>query len=167
MTILRFSEKLIISITDDQLTNRLGAVSSHPPEPHLGYLLKHVQLRYFELGSKALAPLGINGREAAVLRAIDDTTALSQGEIARKMDVDRTTMVALIDDLQDKGLVERHQDQQDRRRNVVELTPVGRDTVRKAADLAAQAERTFLRRLSAADAEQFRKTLRALLEEDA
>jgi DNA-binding MarR family transcriptional regulator len=140
-------------------------VSSYRPDAHLGYLLKHVQLRYFELSAAVLAPLGVNGREAAVLRAIDDTSALSQGEIARRMDVDRTTMVALIDDLQDKGLVERRQDPRDRRRNVVELTAVGRDTVRRAADLAAQAERTFLSRLSAADAEQFRKTLRTLLDD--
>jgi DNA-binding MarR family transcriptional regulator len=140
-------------------------VSSYRHDAHLGYLLKHVQLRYFELSAAVLAPLGVNGREAAVLRAIDDTNALSQGEIARRMDVDRTTMVALIDDLQEKGLVERSQDPQDRRRNVVELTAAGRDTVRRAADLAAEAERTFLRRLSAADAEQFRKTLRVLIED--
>lgn len=100
-----------------------------------------------------------------MLRAIDDTSVLSQGEIARRMGVDRTTMVALIDDLQDKRLVERRQDPQDRRRNVVELTAAGRDTVRRAADLAAQAERTFLSRLSAADAKQFRKALRTLLED--
>jgi DNA-binding MarR family transcriptional regulator len=140
-------------------------VSSYRHDAHLGYLLKHVQLRYFELSAAVLAPLGVNGREAAVLRAIDDTNALSQGEIARRMDVDRTTMVALIDDLQEKGLVERCQDPQDRRKNVVELTAAGRDTVRRAADLAAEAERTFLRRLSAADAEQFRKTLRVLIED--
>jgi DNA-binding MarR family transcriptional regulator len=140
-------------------------VSSNRPDAHLGFLLKHVQLRYFELTAAALAPLGVNGREAAVLRAIDGTSELSQGEIASRMGVDRTTMVAHIDDLQNKGLVRRTQDPQDRRRNVVELTAAGRDIVHRVADVAAQAERTFLRRLSAADAEQFRKTLRILLED--
>jgi hypothetical protein len=70
-------------------------VSSHGQDAHLGYLLKHAQLRFFELGA-----------------------------IARAMNVDRTTMVALIDDLQLKGLVQRRQDPDDRRRNVVERTPV-------------------------------------------
>jgi MarR family len=51
-------------------------------------------------GAVALAPLGINGREAAVLRAIAPDRPVPQGEIARAMNVDRTTMVALIDDLQ-------------------------------------------------------------------
>jgi hypothetical protein len=75
--------KLIVSITDDQLIHRLGHVSSHRQDAHLGYLLKHAQLRFFKLGTVALAPLGINGREAAVLRAIDVGRPVSQGEIAR------------------------------------------------------------------------------------
>jgi DNA-binding MarR family transcriptional regulator len=131
--------------------------------PHLGYLLKHVQSRFSELSAAALAPFGISGRETAVLRAIDNQRPLSQGEIARTMNVDRTTMVALIDDLQDKGLVQRRQDTDDRRKNVVELTGPGRDILRQAAMAGAQAERAFLSPLSAGEAEQFRKTLRALL----
>jgi DNA-binding MarR family transcriptional regulator len=140
-------------------------VSSHRQDAHLGYLLKHAQLRFFELGAIALAPLGINGREAAVLRAIDAGLPVSQGEIARAMGVDRTTMVALIDDLQLKGLVQRRQDPDDRRKNVVELTDAGRDTVRQAAGVVEQAERDFLAPLSAGEAAQFKKALRALLSE--
>jgi DNA-binding MarR family transcriptional regulator len=156
---------LIVSVTDDQLIHRLGRVSSHRQDAHLGYLLKHAQLRFFELGAVALAPLGITGREAAVLRVIDPGRPVSQGEIARAMNVDRTTMVALIDDLQVKGLVQRRQDLDDRRKNVVELTDAGRSTVRRAAEAVEQAERDFLRPLSAAEAAQFTKILRALLED--
>ena len=131
----------------------------------LGYLLKHVQLRFFELTAAALAPFGINGREAAVLRVIDDPLPLAQAEIARRMGIDRTTMVALIDELQERGLVQRRQDPDDRRRNVVELTAAGRDTLQQAAQAWEQAERAFLSPLSGAEAEQFRETLRALLYE--
>ena len=155
--------RLIVSTTDDQLIHRLGPVSSHRQDAHLGYLLKHAQLRFFELGTVALAPLGINGREAAVLRAIDAGRPVSQSEIARAMNVDRTTMVALIDDLQLKGLVQRRQDLDDRRKNVVELTDVGRATVRRAAEAVERAERDFLGPLSADETAQFKKILRALL----
>jgi DNA-binding MarR family transcriptional regulator len=159
------SLRLIVSIADDQPIHRLGDVSSHRQDPHLGYLLKHAQLRFFELGAVALAPLGINGREAAVLRAIEAGPAVSQGEVARAMNVDRTTMVALIDELQLKGLVQRRQDLDDRRKNVVELTDAGRATVRQAAKAVEQAERDFLGPLSAAETEQFKKILRVLLED--
>ena len=138
-------------------------MSTDRPDAHLGYLLKHVQLRFFELSAVALEPLGINGREAAVLRAIADGYPVSQGEIARAMNVDRTTMVALIDDLQGKELVRRRQDPEDRRKNAVELTDAGRNTVRQAAGAAERAERDFLGPLSAAEATQFKTILRALL----
>jgi DNA-binding MarR family transcriptional regulator len=131
---------------------------------HLGYLLKHAQLRFAELSTAALAPFGINGREAAVLRAIDEARPAAQGEIARRMGVDRTTMVTLIDDLQDRGLVERRQDPDDRRRNVVELTGAGQRVYRQAAEAAEHVEREFLSPLTARESEQFTRALRAVLE---
>jgi DNA-binding MarR family transcriptional regulator len=130
---------------------------------HLGYLLKHVQLRFSGLAAAALAPTGVSGREAAVLRAADSPQPLAQGEIARRMGIDRTTMVALIDDLQERGLVQRRQDPGDRRRNVVELTDAGQDITRRAAQAGEQAERAFLSPLSADEAQQLKKALRALL----
>jgi DNA-binding MarR family transcriptional regulator len=88
---------------------------------------------------------------------------LMAGEIARRMGIDRTTMVALIDDLQERGLVRRRQDPDDRRKNIVELTEAGQDITRLATRARDRAEQTFLSPLSADEAEQFKKTLRALL----
>jgi DNA-binding MarR family transcriptional regulator len=48
-------------------------------------------------------------------------------------------MVALIDDLQERGLVRRRQDPDDRRKNVVELTDAGQDITRRATQAGAQA----------------------------
>src|SRR5215472_12812762 len=91
----------------------------------LGYLFKHAHQRLSELTAEALAPFGVSGREVGLLTAIDDRVALSQQEVAGRLGVDRTTMVALIDDLEAKGLVRRRQDPGDRRKNVVILTEVG------------------------------------------
>ena len=137
----------------------------------LGYLLKHAQQRFSELTAIRFGPLGISGREAAVLRAVGrggpdagggDGPA-SQGEVARRLGVDRTTMVALIDDLQDKGLVLRRQDPDDRRKNAVELTDAGGRALREAERAADEVERSFLAPLSDAEAEQFRRALRVLV----
>jgi DNA-binding MarR family transcriptional regulator len=128
----------------------------------LGYLLKHAQLRLAELTGSALAPLRISGRECAVLIAIDDQVLQSQQEVARRMGVDRTTMVALIDDLEDKGLVERRQDPDDRRRNVVVLTDVGRTTLRQATAATRKAERRFLGSLSEEESAALKKALQAI-----
>jgi DNA-binding MarR family transcriptional regulator len=144
-------------------------MSTKPPPPmaeRLGYLLKHAQLRFFELSASALAPLGVSGQEAAVLRAIDCPEPLSQGDIAIRMRIDRTTMVALIDDLERKGLAQRRQDPGDRRKNVVELTYTGRDILRQANLAAKEAEQIFLSALPPDERARFITALRTLTAAD-
>ena len=57
----------------------------------------------------------------------------------------------------------RHPAADDRRRNVVELTDAGRDTLRRAAKANDDAEREFLTPLSAQAAQQLRDSLQALV----
>ena len=128
----------------------------------LGYLLKHAQLRLAELTASAMAPFGITGRQLAVLIAIDSQAPLSQQEVAGRLRVDRTTMVLLIDELENKGLVQRRRDPGDRRKNVVVLTDAGRTTLREASRASDEAERLFLGPLSGDEAAQLRQALRAI-----
>ena len=128
----------------------------------LGYLLKHAQLRLTELTSAALEPYGINGRQLAVLLVLAGHEPGSQQQAAQRLGIDRTTMVALLDALEDKGLVARHPHADDRRRNVVELTEAGRDTLSRATGASDDAEHRFLAALTPSAAEQLRETLRTL-----
>jgi DNA-binding MarR family transcriptional regulator len=130
----------------------------------LGYLFKHAQLRMAELNTEALAPFGINGRELAVLLTLADHEPASQQQAAERMGVDRTTMVALLDALETKGLVTRRPQAGDRRRNVVELTPEGQDTLVGASLASDEAERLLLSALTKQEADQLRKLLRAVVE---
>jgi DNA-binding MarR family transcriptional regulator len=137
-----------------------------PPAPladRLGFLLKHAQIELAGLSEPALRPLGIIGRELAVLSVLADGGALSQHQAARRLAIDRTTMVALLDGLQDKGLVERHPHPDDRRRNVVELTSKGHQVMDEALRATRDAERRFLAPLGDADARRFRKALQTLI----
>lgn len=128
----------------------------------LGYLVKHAQLRLAGLTAAALAPFGISGRQLSVLLAIAEEPPASQLDVANRMGVDRTTMVSLIDELEGKGLVERRPDPADRRRNVIALTSLGRETTERAAAVYDQVERSFLAPLSAGDAATVRRALRLL-----
>jgi DNA-binding MarR family transcriptional regulator len=133
----------------------------------LGYLFKHAMARMEALNVSALAPLGIEPRELGVMFLIGDHEPTSQQQSAQRLGVDRTTMVALIDTLERKGLVTRHPDAADRRRNVVELTGAGRDVLRHATKAGDEAESAFLSPLNAAAADNLRTALqRALLSAD-
>ncbi len=142
-------------MTDDAASEVLAS--------RLGYLLKHVHLRLAEASALALAPFGIDGRELAVLVVLAAEYPLSQLEAAGRLSVDRTTMVALLDVLEEKGLVERHRSSQDRRKNTVQLTPAGQDTLRRAEHAREEMERQFLAPLSSSDASQLVRTLQTLV----
>jgi DNA-binding MarR family transcriptional regulator len=128
----------------------------------LGYLLKHAQQRLMQTAAPAMAPFGIDGRELAVLTVLATDLPLSQQEAAERLGVDRTTMVALTDTLEAKGLVERHRSAEDRRKNLVQLTPVGRDCLVEAGEARDEVEREFLAPLGDRLAAEFIRALRIL-----
>lgn len=130
---------------------------------HLVPLLKHTLAQLSGQIDAALEPLGVHGREWAVLRVLADGPPMSQQEAAASLSVDRTTMVALVDGLEDKGLVRRQRAPEDRRKNVVELTDQGNAVLRKATRAGDAAERRFLTPLGAKEVERLRAALQALL----
>ena len=117
-------------------------------------------MRLAELTAPALEPFGISGRQCAVLLAVNEQAPSSQHDIAQRMGVDRTTMVALVDELEARGLVQRRPDARDRRKNVVALTEAGRTTLEGATRAVDEAERRFLGPLSDDEAAAFRAALR-------
>lgn len=135
-----------------------------PLEDRFGYLLKHVRLRLSALSEPALERLGIDGRELAVLTVIGSGQPLSQLEAAQRLGVDRTTMVALIDGLEAKGLAKRHPDPDDRRRNAVALTERGREALLAGSHATDAVEAAFLAPLAPSDAARLRRLLQRLLE---
>jgi len=125
----------------------------------LGYLLKHAQLRLAELAEPLYAPLGVTGRQLALLTLFGDGPARSQQDGAARLGVDRTTMVALVDELEAKGLVRREVAPGDRRKRLVMLTPEGERVREAGADVTRKAEALLLEPLSAEDAERLRAAL--------
>ena len=142
---------------------------SPPPGggPHrLGYLLKHADLQYAQLASAALEPLGIGPREWAALLCLDEQHGHSQREVAELLGVDRTTMVALVDELEANGWVMRRPQPGDRRKNAVTLTRKGRDVMRRGGHILDDCERRFLAALSEADAGRLKNALDAVITAD-
>ncbi|MEV4313943.1 MarR family winged helix-turn-helix transcriptional regulator [Actinocrispum sp. NPDC049592] len=140
--------------TDPELSKRLS------------YLLKHAQFKLTELVTAALKPYGIEGRELGVLTVLAGDEPSSQQQAAQRLGIDRTTMVALLDTLEAKGLVSRHPHEQDRRRNVVELTETGRTTLVEASKASWEAEALFLSPLPPEVGRQLKQGLHTILNAD-
>ena len=109
-----------------------------------------------------LHELGITPRAFCVLR-----TALegdkSQGEIAVACDLDKTTMVVTIDQLERDGWARRVPSPGDRRTRVIEVTPAGRKIVARAAKVVDAVHANVLADLPAGQREAFVGALQALV----
>lgn len=125
----------------------------------MAYLLKRAFLTLEELHDELLTPLGLNARELAVLLFLDGREPESQQQAALRLGVDRTTMVGLLDTLEHKDLVIRRPHTDDRRRNVVDLTPAGRTTLKRAIRASDRAEQQLLAELDDLEAAQLRSLL--------
>jgi MarR family transcriptional regulator, transcriptional regulator for hemolysin len=88
-----------------------------------------------------LQELDITPRAYCVLRTALEQP-MSQGEIATACDLDKTTMVVTIDQLELAGWARRVSCPQDRRTRLIEVTPAGRKIVARAGKVvdAAQAD---------------------------
>jgi DNA-binding MarR family transcriptional regulator len=114
-------------------------VAEQPPRS-VGFLIS--QLGYFSSRGfmKALAPVGIGPREFLLMRFVDASQGQSQQALAERLGVPASRMVAMVDNLEDAGLVERRPDPEDRRVRGLHLTRKGRGALERAAKIAIDYE---------------------------
>lgn len=109
----------------------------------------------------SLSPLGLRPRHLVTLTVLRDHGGATQQALATTLQIDRTNLVGLLNELEATGLIVRRRTDEDRRRHVVELTEAGaRKLVDAECALAAAEDELF----SALDAEQ-RETLYRLLQQ--
>lgn len=107
----------------------------------------------------AYAPFGLRSGALSTMALIKANPDCSQSEIAREVAMDDSAMVAIIDDLEARGLARRSRSTRDRRRNSLSLTPDGERVMAEMIGRAMAVERPIHEALS----EQELKTLMALL----
>lgn len=126
------------------------------------FLLARANALALAAGNEALGEHGLKARSYAVLALAADDSRPTQRELAEFLRLDPSQVVALVDDLQRRGLVVREPDPSDRRANVVVATPAGR-TLHARAQLAARsAERRLHADLTTAQQDQLAELLRLL-----
>src|SRR5256885_2828264 len=125
-----------------------------------GFLLARLGLGF---KSKVIAKLDEAGFETydyGVLALLAEGARVNQANIADALALDPSRLVALLDSLEDRALITRQRDPQDRRRHVVTITTKGERELALLRDIVAEFEDEFLAPLGA----EGRKTLHELLE---
>ena len=109
-----------------------------------GYLLTYIAERASERFERAIAEHGIRAKHASLLVVIDAEGPMSQRALGRRLRIDKSPMVGLLDDLERLGLAERRRSDEDRRIQAVHLTPAGRAALARVLEIAeAENARTF------------------------
>jgi DNA-binding MarR family transcriptional regulator len=97
-----------------------------------------------------------------VLSALRDEPMRTQAALARSIGADKTRIIGVLDDLQERGLIEREPDPADRRVRLLRLTAAGRRLHGTVQSAIRRQEEQLLGELSAADQKVFLRVLQQL-----
>src|SRR6478672_2345897 len=126
---------VVMNVTDTQsLTTRQ---LPGPPKELLSsdvFLLKRLGFAAKDSSHAAFEGTGLSAFHFAVLALLEEDPRETQAMIADALGYDRSHIVRLLDELEERELVMRKRDPDDRRRHVVKLTPDGRAMVRRLED---------------------------------
>lgn len=126
----------------------------------VGYQLRLAQIALFRDFAEALGEFDITPGLFGVLVTIESNPDLKQQELAKATQLDRSTVVSVIDGLERRGLVERRAVANDRRSNALRLTSDGTALLKKLKRRVAEHEKRMTQHFT----EDERRTLIELLQ---
>ena len=131
-------------------------------EANVGFLLSKAYQKGFALFREQLQGYGITPPQFSLLAFLWLEDGLSQTELTEKSQIDRATMVGMVDRLEEEGLVKRHPQMNDRRAYRVCLTDKGRGLEYELCRIAGEVTAAFTDKLTAKEIESLKKTLNKL-----
>lgn len=129
----------------------------------VGLLLAKLHAAGSVLNNRALAAFELRERSYSVLRLASSGLEPTQRELADFLSLDPSQIVALVDELEGRGLVTREQGRTDRRQKIVLATPEGESVHAAAKAAVAVSETQTLSALAPSEAVTLRSLLRKAL----
>ena len=129
--------------------DRDAEISLGPLASLLGYNLRRAQVAVFQNFTEVVGASELTPGQFGVLVVIDANPGLSQTQLGNALGIDRSTVVAVIDRLESRGLVVRQSAPGDRRSHALHLSDSGRATLRRLTERVRAHEREIARHLSA------------------
>jgi DNA-binding MarR family transcriptional regulator len=129
----------------------------------LGFLLSQVGIHASRRFAERIAALDLQPPLFRVLNVVDAAEGQSQQAIGEAIQAPASRMVAIVDELEQRGLVERRPYPSDRRVRALYLTAEGRKVLGKGREIAMEHEEDLTRGMSATDRERLIELLRKLV----
>jgi MarR family transcriptional regulator, lower aerobic nicotinate degradation pathway regulator len=114
--------------------------------------------------TEALEPFGIRPRHVAALIELRDRGQLTQQALCGQLHLDPTNLVAILNELEQRGYATRRRDPEDRRRHLVEVSKRGIAVIEKVSAVMDGVEDELLNGFEPAQREQLEGLLTSMWE---
>src|SRR5881396_3725640 len=114
--------------------------------------------------TEALEPFGIRPRHVAALIELRDHGELTQQSLCGHLHLDPTNLVAILNELEQRGYATRRRDPEDRRRHIVEVSKKGIAVIEKVSEVMDGVQAYLLDGLEPAEREQLEGLLTSIWE---
>ena len=138
------------------------SVDPDRPPRSVGFLISQLGFVSSQGFVEALRPIGIDPRQLTLLRYVAQTEGQSQQALAGQLGMPPSGMVALVDGLEEAGMLERRPSADDRRVRALYLTAKGRRTLKRAVEVAIGYEEELCSGLEPGEREQLIDLLQKL-----
>jgi DNA-binding MarR family transcriptional regulator len=126
---------------------------------HTGYLISRMGMVAQKQFQERLDSLGLTTRMWGALNVLEAEGPITQHALCKGIDMDPSSMVATIDELEAQGLVERRRHPSDRRAHALHITDKGQQTLKRGRQLARESQERLLAPLDAGEREQLHDML--------
>src|SRR2546430_975101 len=106
--------------------------------PGPAFLLAQIGAHAASKFSERLATIGLTPPDAGIFRLLAVTQGINQQDLSAKLGIHPSRLVAILDELESRGLLERKPNAEDRRQYALHLTAKGRETFAKIGQIAHQ-----------------------------
>jgi len=125
----------------------------------VGFMLSQLGFETASRFGGLMSEVELEPRQFALMRAIASAEGHSQNEVGDVLHIPPSSMVAVIDHLEERGLVERRTHPTDRRSRLLYMTPKGKKILDHATELAMELEKTICQNISPRQRETLLKLL--------
>ena len=127
--------------------------------PTLLYLVKQLELSVRARLDELMRPVGLTALQYTALTVLERHGDISSAQLARNSFVTAQTMADMVLILEERGLIERHRDPDDKRRLLIALTAAGREVLDDRRPHVAAIEKRMTGALSTSDTALLRRFL--------